>query len=258
MASFDFDFRLKPDQQPLVDVCVTAAKRRARQLGCRWHVERLGPDTLRCIIDGQTRQLDLLGRALERDLPCMCEGVQGTRFDAAHRRRTGLGFADLYGRGRDIGSDGVMSLRGVSRTRFHFPYFDDLAAAPLPEELVDRLWITDGVLLDWLSGIVPSAILLEELHTAWELALERLANHRAKRLSFAELIEAAAEQGLLSASREQADPVTLLTQLKDYRKDARHRNDPRFESWLSEHAENVALLLDQMLYIAGRRAGTTR
>lgn len=258
MASFDFDFRFRPDHQPLVEVCITAAKRRARQLRCRWRIERLGPDTLRCSIDGQTRRLDLLGRALERDLPGVCEGIQGTRFDAGHRRRIGLGFTDLYGRGRDIGSDRVMSLRGVGRTRFHFPYFDDLDGAPLPEELVDRLWITDGVLLDWLSGVAPSAVLLEELHTAWELALERLANNRARRLSFAQLVGAAAEQGLLSASGEQSDPVTLLTQLKDYRKEARHRNDQRFEPSLSEHAEDVALLLNRMFYISARRAATTR
>lgn len=255
MAGFDFEFRYADPLQPLLDVCLQAAKSRARTLLVSWRTEHTGSATMRCVVDGQTRRLDLLGHALERDLPLIAEGADRTALPAARRKRLGLGFADLYARGRDIRTEGLMHWRGVSHTKYYFaPYETQHPAAP--EDLRARLAVTEIVLIDWALERTPAVVVLEELHTAFELLLEHLVNQRSKRLSFAQLVEAAFEAGILDRpnmdgaapgqSRADYNKALLIT-LKDYRKNARHRGNMSFEPWLTTVWEELALLVEVLV-----------
>lgn len=261
MAGFDFEFHYEVSQHLLLEVCLRAAKARARKLGISWRNERLGPRSVRCVINGNTRRLDLLADSLERDLPLVAEGAEHSGLPAARRKRLGLGFADLYVRGRDMSSDGPWQWRGTTQTRYRFaPY--ETTSRGAPPTLGARLAVTEGVITDWCFERVPAVVLLEELHTACELLLEYLVNPRSKRLSFAQLLDEASDAGLLrhpmfgrdvgevseiwGISAAGGDGKQLLTELKDYRKNARHRADMSFEPWLRESWERIVLLIEHL------------
>lgn len=77
--------------------------------------------------------------------------------------------------------------------------------------------------------------------------LEELVNRRAKKLSFAELIAAADKAGILSRMPGQGSPVMLLTELKDLRKNVRHRAARGAQSWLDRHWEDLAMCLERLV-----------
>jgi len=253
MAGFDFTLRFHASQADLLAVCLKASMSRARKLSLSWRNERLGSGELRCAIEGNGRRMDLLAHALERDLPLVAEGAHNTGFSLSRRRRLGLGFADLYVRGLDIRSDATRLWRGVSETRYYFTPFE-LSPPETTSDLAARLMVTEGVIVDWWFERTPDVVLLEELHTACELMLEHLVNQRSKRLSFAELVAEADGAGLLNSPRLPAripgtratDAKQLLIELKDYRKDARHRGDRSFEPWLKENWEGIVLLIERL------------
>lgn len=203
--------------------------------------------------------MDVLAHALERDLPLVAEGIALPNVAPRQRRRTGLGFADLYIRGLDYRTDATLRWRGVSRTHYYFtPYElspDSLQAAEGAANLAARLRITESVILDWHFDRVAPPVLLEELHTAAELVLEHLVNRRSKRLSFAELVAAADAQSLLAwplpdvaqCMGAPRDPAGLLIELKDHRKEARHRANRDFEPWLADNWEAIVLLLERIV-----------
>lgn len=252
VAGFDFEFRYTPHQQPLLAVCLKAAQSRARRLGISWRNNRGTPGALRCIVDGNGRRLDVLGHALERDLPQVAEGAGHVPMSPQQRRRLGLGFADLYGRGLDVRSDGPWLWRGASQTRYFFAPFA-VAWDDAPGNLYARLTVTEGVLVDWYFQRIAPVVLLEELHTACELLLEHLVNPSAKRLSFSELVELADDEGMLSVppavlsvSGRSVNRKELLLTLKDYRKNARHRADMSFEPWLNASWEDIAFVIERL------------
>ncbi len=124
VAGFDFDFRYGSSQDLLLKVCLDAARSRARRLQVCWRSERLGAEGLRCVINGNGRRLDLLAHALERDLPLVAEGAAHAGLTAGRRRQLGVGFADLYVRGRDTRSHGPWQWRGAAHTRYYFAPYD--------------------------------------------------------------------------------------------------------------------------------------
>jgi len=262
MAGFDFDFSFADSQAPFLEPCLAASMSRARKLGLSWTNQRLGSHLHRCIVDGNGRRMDLLAHALERDIPLVAEGVQGTGLTPVRRRRLGLGFADLYIRGLDWRTDATIVWRGVSRTRYYFtPYElapENFAEGDVAADLAIRLRITESIIIDWFFERTPGAVLLEELHTASELVLEYLVNQRSKRLSFAELVDRARAQGLLDWPLPEVaemmgapkDAVSLLLELKDFRKEARHRASRAFEPWLKENWEAVAIVLERLARLA--------
>lgn len=253
VAGFDFDFRYGSSQDLLLKVCLDAARSRARRLQVCWRSERLGAEGLRCVINGNGRRLDLLAHALERDLPLVAEGAAHAGLTAGRRRQLGVGFADLYVRGRDTRSHGPWQWRGAAHTRYYFaPY--DVAHPGGPIALSARLRVTESVVIDWCFDRVPAVVLLEELHTACEPLLEHLVDQRSKRLSFAELVKRASDAGLLSWPRLPIEVPgfpfiggeELLIKLKDYRKNARHSGDLSFGAWLRESWEVIALLIERL------------
>jgi hypothetical protein len=265
MAGFDFEFTYRERDKEVVLACLQAARRRARRLGPLWRWNHVQPWHLRVVVDGNSRRTDLLGYRLERDLPLVAEGCSGSA-SPAERARLGRGLADMFLRGRHVESDddlgrrverrqaGEMVLRGVAETRYYYPPYE--LECPAFPKLHARLRITEEVLVAWNFQEVAPEVLLEELHTACELLLEETVNRRSKRLSFAELIARADNAGVFAPLRVPPEvlrvvgwdgmpSVELLTQLKDLRKDVRHRAVSGSLEWLTEHWEEVALLLER-------------
>mgnify|MGYP007126158927 CR=1 FL=1 len=252
MAGFDFEFTYTEVQEPIVRVCQAAARTRARKLRISWRWRTLGVRHVLVTVNGNSRRIDLLGYRLERDLPLVAEGCDSAPLAPKQRIRLGRGFADLMLRGRHVELDGPMTLRGVSDTRYYYPPYE--YECPSSPRLHARLSITVDHLVGWNFGEVPAETLLEELHTACELVLEELVNKRAKKLSFRELVDKADDAGLLrSFFPGETSPKQLLTELKDLRKNVRHRAAEGAQSWLDDHWEEVALLLERLVVEVNRK-----
>jgi hypothetical protein len=110
-----------------------------------------------------------------------------------------------------------------------------------------RLSVTVDLIMAWNFGEIAPEVLLEELHTACELVLEELVNKRSKRLSFAELVGAADKAGLFRHMPGGRSPGMLFTELKDLRKNVRHRAAEGAGPWLDEHWEDVAMCLERLI-----------
>ena len=120
-----------------------------------------------------------------------------------------------------------------------------------------RLNTAMDLLASWHFEEVAPEVLVEEIHTIAELLLERNINLRAKRLSFAELVNAASARGVFlyywySAPSEldaieQIDKATeLLIGLKDVRKNVRHRGADGAREWLDVHFWDAASLIEDL------------
>lgn len=249
MAGFDFGFTFPRGYGPYVEACLRASKSRARRLGCRWRTEWAEGSTVRrCVIDGRPARLDLLGRALELDLPTVCEGVGGS-LPPSRARALGTGFANLYMVGRDteLGEE-VQELRERKATTIYFPMFE-AASASQSSRLSARLRVTEDVLLDFGLGLYPSEVVLEELHTALEQVLrERLGAGPGP--GFAELRKRALACGLTSnndqarwcdlVEHEHTDD-DLLEDLRQIRNKAKH-DEGESAAWCAEHWMCLGLL----------------
>jgi hypothetical protein len=191
----------------------------------------------------------------------VAKGCGTVALGPTQRARLGRGFADMMLRGRHVEQDGPMLLRGVTDTYYYYPPYDCSCSGS--RRLQARLSITEDLIVGWNFGEIAPEVLLEELHTACELVLEEVVNRRAKRLSFAQLIANAKvpdlldfglrgsgmlDSGLLpSVLGETTPPVALLTELKDLRKDVRHRAAEGARPWLDDHWEEVAILLERLV-----------
>ncbi|WP_162794233.1 hypothetical protein [Streptomyces paludis] len=246
MAGFDFEFTYTAAQEAIVRVCLSAGRARAHKLGLSWRWRH--PQSRRCIVrvDGHSRTIDLLGYRLERDLPLVAEGCPVEGLSPAQRARIGRGLAEMMLRGRHVEQDGPMVLRGVRETSYYYPPYDyDCPSAP---QLHARLSVTEDLIVAWNFGEIAPEVLLEELHTACELVLEELVNKRAKKLSFAQLIAAAAEAGLFHGAHDSEPSTTeLLEDLKDLRKNVRHRAAEGARPWLEKRWEHVSVCLERLV-----------
>ena len=232
--------------------CLSASRDRARQLNLRWRWKHLQPLTLRVTVDGNSRRTDLLCYRLERDLSVIAEGCDAKGISRVTRQRLGRGFADMVVRGRHVDQEQTMTLRGVNRTRWRYPTYDyDCPSFPT---LSARLVITVDVISAYNFQEIEPEIVLEELHTACELVLEELVNRRSKRLSFAQLVSAADAAGLLRPTDLELSGAELLTELKDLRKDVRHRAAEGADAWLDAHWEDVAMQLERLVSHINRSA----
>ena len=269
MAGFDFEFSYSDDQQQYVDACLQAAKRRAHSIHCHWRVQRLpGSRNLRCLIDGQTRSLDLLGRVLEHDLPTICEGVRGG-LTPTQARRLGLGFTELFLVGRHASvEEGCQVLRALKQTSLYFPVFDFAEQGKGSPRLQARLRITEDVVTDFGLGRYEPAVMLEEFHTALEHTFRELFPELPrKKANWPGLIEAADAAGYLfplsrylsqtefdEAEGSQAEGKShfhsdkvLLNELTQRRNRAKHRGGDSSDHWISQHWQCVGGVLETMV-----------
>jgi hypothetical protein len=96
-----------------------------------------------------------------------------------------------------------------------------------------------------------------------QLALDELVNGPTKKLSFAELVDRADKAGLLAHDEYAPDPAKLLIELKDLRKNVRHRAAEGARPWLEKEWEGgqrapvweyVAVLLERLVDEVERNA----
>lgn len=256
MAGFDFDFTHAPEWTPFIEACIRASKSRARRLRVSWRVEQLPDQVTRCIVNGQTRRLDLLGISLESDLPSVCEGVNLPGIAPTLARQFGTGFAELFLRGRDVNlGEDVQEYRPHKAATLYYGVYDLAWGGSNVSDLWARLRITESLLADYGLGRLPPVVLLEELHTACELTLKELIDGGEDRKNFWQLVAEADNRGYLPSSGQfpnmgldscDHSGREILIMLKDWRKDARHKNEGDFEAWLARHWECIALLVEQL------------
>jgi hypothetical protein len=177
----------------------------------------------------------------------------------ASRRRLANGLVDILIRYRLIWYDRY--------PESHVPRLRGRSAVPgagvfwlIPNRadvLWPRLWVTDDVLASWLMHDVPGEVVIEEIHTATELLLRTFWG-RAKSASFAELVEFAREHHLLDIPEQLAqiahdhpelgfsapDGYTLLLDLKEVRKHAKHRGAASSTEWLERNFWDAAQALE--------------
>ncbi len=255
VAGFDFDFTYAPEYHRYVESCIRAAKTRAHQLGCRWRTARLRNQSgRRCIVDGQTRRLDLLGRALELDMPAVCEGVDG-RLAPSRARKLGIGFANLYLVGRDVNlGERPQVLKPKSDATLYFPLYE-VSSDRASGGLVARLRVTEDVITDYGLGRFPDAVLLEELHTALEQVLREALPEAPRGAKWPDLLARAQSRQLIhdaverwAGTEEHAhNDVGLLRELTRRRNAAKHRAYDPDDPWLAEHWECSCLLLERLV-----------
>jgi hypothetical protein len=157
----------------------------------------------------------------------------------------------LRGRHGDREEDSMV-LRGVTATKFYYPPYD--YRCPSSPLLQARLSITEEMIVAWNFDEIAPEVFLEELHTACEVVLDELVNKPSKRLSFAELVDKANEAGLLVQREDWPDPAKLLIELKDLRKNVRHRAAKGAQPWLEKKWEYVAVLLETLAEEVERNA----
>jgi hypothetical protein len=271
VAGYDVYFRFLQADRPLLVAAVAAARRRARVFNVRVTAELNGePPWLGYLaFDGQTYALDFFAERLRRDLPTILEATPAARF-APDRRRYANGIIDLLARARAglydrYPDDWLPTVRAKQKPAYMLPHQIYPAKAP---SLLDRMDTTMHMLASWHYDEIAPEVLLEEIHTAAELLLEKSVNRRSKRLSFTQLVEAAHQAALL-----RADPTTtpdgirawasviehgnylewandlgrdVLLSLKDQRKHSRHRGSAGAKEWLDAHFWEAVSVLENL------------
>lgn len=265
MASFDALFKFRTADRALVDACLAATRRRSKKFGVRIRSRVSEYNYVYVLFDGQTYALDILLERLRRDLPTIAEATPCERTPR-DRRRVALGLVDILNRYRGglyerYGEDWVPTLRAKRAAAYSLPHEVFPYEAP---SLQDRLLVTMDMLASWHYDEVAPEVLVEEIHTAAELLLEASVNRRAKRLSFAQLVDAAHERRILHAYPADyvwpstIDPSTgiedrlndfgrtVLLGLKDQRKESKHRGAPGAAEWLSRNFWPVVSVLEHL------------
>jgi hypothetical protein len=211
-------------------------------------------------LDGNGFRLDMLTERLRRDLPAVAEGAGSTGRPPEQRRRLANGVVDIITRYRgglyDHREEGYLpTLRALRQRPLALAMYD--LFPPTHEELWPRLEVTLDVLASWMLDEIAPEVVLEELHTAFELLLTRAAR-RSRAPMFFELVALADEKGWLGdvyshpflplAVWDNPDDVLterdLLISLKDQRKVTKHRGDACARDWLSIHFWPTAALLE--------------
>lgn len=216
----------------------------------------------RCIVNGNTRSLYLLGRALEHDLPIVCEGVRAG-LPSSRARQLGLGFVELYLVGKDVNrGDEVQILRLRRELSTYYPLFDFVNPNRGSPTLKARLRVTEDVATDFALGRYPIEVLLEELHTALEQTLRELLPHVHERARWPDLLRRAEKDGLLTSSQEiwmaavehSHTDMELLRSLTTLRNASKHRMAEARDAWLVDHWQCVAFLLEGLVRHLGECA----
>lgn len=162
--------------------------------------------------NANTYVLDILLERLRRDVPTIAEATPTERSPAARRRSAA---PDSQRSGRDPQPIPRHDVRPVRRGLGpNIARADDACHGVIHDlfprdapHLMDRLLVTTDLLASWHFDEVAPEVLLEEMHTAAELMLKSFGIPRAKRMSFAELVDAAHEEGRGSQRPSRYPPV---------------------------------------------------
>jgi len=276
VAGFDWFFTYDADDEAVVRAMLAAGRRRARRMKVQWGSRIDAPQHhTHVAIDGPWWLLELLVARLDRDLPAICEAIEDSTRSPENRRRLGHHFVQIAIDRRlsrdDFKPEGwVPHLRARKQPPEHLgPFLLDCPDAP---DLRERLAVTERMLTDWFFDEVAPEVMIEELHTAFELALARVIyGHYRRDKTFQQLIDEASAQGFFDKVRgilpftPAYDPATnsvdpqhapapyvaeLLTSLKDTRKHVRHRGATTARAWLEEHFDAAATVLERLAGLA--------
>lgn len=276
MGGFDWFFTYDADDEAVVRAMLAAGRRRARRMEVQWSSRTSSSERHAYVaIDGPWWLLELLVARLDRDLPTICEAIEDSPRSPAHRRRLGHHFVQiaidrLFSRD-DFKPEGwVPHLRARKQPPEQMGPF--LLECPDAPDLQERLAVTERMLVDWFFDEVAPEVMIEELHTAFELTLARVIYGRYRRdKAFQQLIDEANAQGTFDKVRgilqftPAYDPATntiapqhtpapyvaeLLTSLKDTRKHVRHRGATTARAWLEEHFNAAATVLERLAGLA--------
>jgi hypothetical protein len=253
VAGFDYEFTYDPRFEAIVGVCIGGARARANRLAIRLSFRTTGANRTLVTVDGQSRRLNVLAYRLERDLPKLCEGFASPHYGPKQRRRIGLGFADMYVRGRDMSGKPatLMRLTGVSDTKFYYPVYELTPQNYADDALLHRMRVAEELLADWEDRSVSPFIILEELCTAAELLLHALFPDKNTSHSLRDFVKVAAKNGIISREAK-----VLLDETAVLRNSARHTGDSSFAPWLVDSWEDLALVLEHLSSLLGRASVT--
>ena len=255
MAGFDYQFTFCDAERPYVEACLRASRTRAHHLSCRWRTSRADSNRILCTVDGQTRRLDLLGAVLTSDLQHVCEGVDGA-LPPRRAAALGRGFADLFLRGRDLGSEGrILKLREVADTSLYYPVYQFTNDGGTSANLRARLRITEDVVTGFGLERVERVVVMEELHTALEQTMRELLRDAGRKTNWPTLVKMATAAGYLdmdrlfygTAHRHTTDDLLLATGINKRRNAAKHREGDPNDLWISEHWECLAMLVEHLV-----------
>jgi hypothetical protein len=276
MAGFDWFFTYDADDEAVVRAMLAAGRRRARRLDVRWRSSIDSPQHHAYVaVDGPGWLLDLLVARLDRDLPTICEAIEESPRIPALRRRLGHHFVQIAIDRRFSRDDfkpigWIPHLQARKQPAEQFGHY--LLECPEAPDLQQRLAVTERMLVDWYFDEVAPEVMIEELHTAFELTLARIIYGRYRRdKAFQQLIDEARTLGVFDKvrrivqfmpeydwARNTIDPqyspapyvAELLTSLKDTRKHVRHRGDTSARAWLDDHFDAAAVALEKLAELA--------
>lgn len=255
MAGFDYKFTFCDEERPYVEACLRASRTRAHRLRCRWRNSRTDPNSIVCTVDGQTRRLDLLGAVLTSDLQCVCEGVDGA-LPPTRAAALGRGFAELFLRGRDLGTEGeVLKLCEVADTSLYCPVYEFTSDGVASANLRARLRVTEDVVTGFGLERVERVVVMEELHTALEQTMRELLQDADRNTKWPALVRMATEAGYLDMDRlfystthtHTTDDLLLETGINRRRNAAKHREGNPNDHWISGHWECLAMLIEHLV-----------
>lgn len=111
---------------------------------------------------------------------------------------------------------------------------------------------TSGMLLLWRSGHASPPMLVEQLHTAAEVALKRAIGAPNRDVTFANLVSTAEERQIISTKQ-----ATALHRLKNQRRDAKHRAQGVGARGLNETVQLVVSALHNIAVVLDTSASTS-
>lgn len=257
MGSTDVEFTYDVEDEPLVHAFVVATRRRAQKAGVgQWRSRRLDgdPPSYYIAVDGNSTRFALLAQKIERDLPIVAETVEVDHRDLRARRHLANGFVHIYAT-YGYGSEAeIPHLK--PRQRVDFQWVPHLISYPAAPRVNARLAVTERFCVDWYFGEVPGPTMLEELHTAAELLLSFAVGEAGSQKAFSTIVAEAAKAGLFRQCVQLGEPgvasdpnemaTRLLLELKDVRREVRHRADPRADEWLRSNFFHVVYTLEMV------------
>lgn len=216
-------------------------------------------------VNGRWWTIDLLIARFERDLPTICEAVVPSHRTSQGRRGLGRSFAHIAAQYRfgvvDHRPEGWIP-RLTSRSATAWTTSPHILTCPKAPDLERRLAVTERMLVDWEFDEVAPEVMLEELATAFELTLRRVAFGRYKRKgSFSELVNIveAMPKGLFDQhtvhvingtlrGELRTDTTTrdLLLGLQAARNPARHSASDTAKAWLMSWRWAAAEVLEDL------------
>lgn len=217
MAGTDLTFRVSEDEELLARTLLRNAQRTARTFGVRLSYRR-EPGQFYVALNGRAELIEAMREEVTTETLAVARSSSAL---TPARRRTAVAtrmLAALDERVDDLMTSlhelaGLMHREGWAATPNSI-VFDPAGKTHLKQTLT----VLTRVLAQHIAGRVAVRTVVEEVHTGLEHVMRAYLGRRAAGMSYAEMVDALAADGIASA--EQAEAIKAL---KDARRDAKHR-----------------------------------